>query len=561
MSVWDIIKHIDLDEITTLEQSKEFIKLLLNLTEEIQSEMERNREELQQLRDEINRIKGEQGKPVFKPNKESRQEKDKNKKDKVRNKNNKKGGKKGKIKIDEEVICDVDKDTLPEDAVFKGYEEHIQQDIIIKRKNTLYKIALYYSLKEKKTYRGVVPQSGKGMYGKELKSWLNILNRGCDVTQSRLKLLFGSLGISISNGSINNYLLDSKAWVLKEQSDILRAGISSGSYAQIDGTKSMERGVRKVTQIICGAYFTVFITKKNKKRLSIIEALLGMINGESMLKFGYNSKTIEMLRVLKVSSGDIAKLEKIFGNSKEDGVFEWLGNREEFEEKMEKEASKIKSKKNMYLRVMESFALSYYYMQDEFPVVEYLVSDDAPEYRKLAKILHGLCWVHDARYYKKLIPQVDNHREILSRVMDEYWAFYDSLLAYKKGSPQYRMHQKSIIELNFDKIFSQRTDYFQVNACLDRTLQNKRKLLAVLDNPALPLHNNAAELAARRIVRKRDISLHTWSPTGTLVRDAFMSIIQTCLKLEVSLVDYIKDKITGQNDMPSLSNLIYNTAL
>ena len=100
-----------------------------------------------------------------------------------------------------------------------------------------------------------------------------------------------------------------------------------------------------------------------------------------------------------------------------------------------------------------------------------------------------------------------------------------------------------------------------MNVCLQRTLNNKDKLLAVLDNPALPLHNNSAELEARRIVRKRDISLHTWSFTGTIVRDAFMSVVQTCFKLDVSPFNYIMDRIKGEYAMPSLSTLIYQKAL
>ena len=58
-------------------------------------------------------------------------------------------------------------------------------------------------------------------------------------------------------------------------------------------------------------------------------------------------------------------------------------------------------------------------------------------------------------------------------------------------------------------------------------------------NPALPLHNNAAELAARRIVRKRDISLHTMSQKGTIVRDAFLTIIQTAHKIGINALKYI----------------------
>jgi hypothetical protein len=223
--------------------------------------------------------------------------------------------------------------------------------------------------------------------------------------------------------------LEPQNWVLEEQKEILRARISSGSYCQIDGTKSVERGIRKVTQIICGASFTTFYTKANKKRISIIEALLGMEGAHSGLKYGYNEHTKKVLKALGVSPSERKTLEEIFRNEEEQGIFQWLGNKDAFEQQMRDEAPQIMAKKNMYVRVLESFALGYYYSQDEFPVVDFLLSDDAPEYRKLSLILQGLCWVHDARFYKKLILKLDCHRTVLRTTMDLYWNFYDLLLS------------------------------------------------------------------------------------------------------------------------------------
>ncbi|MCB9297288.1 MAG: hypothetical protein H6559_29805 [Lewinellaceae bacterium] len=64
------------------------------------------------------------------------------------------------------------------------------------------------------------------------------------------------------------------------------------------------------------------------------------------------------------------------------------------------------------------------------------------------------------------------------------------------------------------------------------------------------------ELGARRVVRKRDISLHSWSKTGTKVRDAFMSIVETANKLGVNAMEYIADRISQKHDMPHLADLV-----
>jgi thiamine monophosphate synthase len=72
----------------------------------------------------------------------------------------------------------------------------------------------------------------------------------------------------------------------------------------------------------------------------------------------------------------------------------------------------------------------------------------------------------------------------------------------------------------------------------------------------LPLHNNAAELAARRVVRKRDISLHTWCKKGTQTRYAFMSIVEMAIKIGVNPIQYITKRIKGQQILKPLASRI-----
>ena len=80
--------------------------------------------------------------------------------------------------------------------------------------------------------------------------------------------------------------------------------------------------------------------------------------------------------------------------------------------------------------------------------------------------------------------------------------------------------------------------------------------MKVLILPELPLHNNAAELAARAKVRKRDVSLQTRTDEGTRANDTFMTIVQTAKKLGVSVYDYIFDRVSNKFKMLSLAKLI-----
>jgi DNA-binding protein H-NS len=151
---------------------------------------------------------------------------------------------------------------------------------------------------------------------------------------------------------------------------------------------------------------------------------------------------------------------------------------------------------------------------------------------------------------------LDVHREIHDKTLGRYWEYYAKLKAFRLLDPAQRELRRSKLSEEFDEIIEQQTDYFQLNECLKRTLENKKKLLAVLLNPAISLHNNAAELGARRVVRKRDISLHTWSTQGTQVRDAFMTIVETAAKLGINVVSYIHDRVSGKRQMPAMATSV-----
>jgi len=166
--------------------------------------------------------------------------------------------------------------------------------------------------------------------------------------------------------------------------------------------------------------------------------------------------------------------------------------------------------------------------------------------------------VHDARYYNKLDPKITLHRQKPDDFKSKYWEFYRKLLDFKEQPYEKQQTLKTILCAGFDQIFSPNTKYGALDLAIQRTHSNKEQLLLVLEHPALPLHNNAAELGARRVVRKRDISLHTWSDGGTQLRDAFLFIIETAIKLGVSAYEFIHDRVTPKNDMPSLSSLSDN---
>ncbi|AKB43912.1 MULTISPECIES: hypothetical protein [Methanosarcina] len=73
--------------------------------------------------------------------------------------------------------------------------------------------------------------------------------------------------------------------------------------------------------------------------------------------------------------------------------------------------------------------------------------------------------------------------------------------------------------------------------------------------PESPLHNNAAKLASRAKVRKKDVSLQTITEEGTKTNDTFMTIVQTAKKLGVNAYQYICDRVANKFEIPSMAPL------
>ncbi|WP_286018911.1 hypothetical protein [Candidatus Venteria ishoeyi] len=105
------------------------------------------KERIQTLKDEINRLKGEQGRPSIRPQKKDGDISSEDERNPKNNRPPKKPRtlKKTNIVANREVMRCVDKDKLPEDAIFKEYDTVIIQDIKLTPDNIAFKHEVYYS--------------------------------------------------------------------------------------------------------------------------------------------------------------------------------------------------------------------------------------------------------------------------------------------------------------------------------------------------------------------------------------------------------------------------------
>ena len=515
------------------------VETLLNLIEELYQKVEKLEKENQLLKDENNRLKGEQGKPDIKAKKKRNKNQNySSEKERKITQTRGKNSKNKNIKIDREEILDYDEEELPDDIIFKGYEEVIIQDIKLVTDNIKFRKKKYYSPSTKKTYLSKLPPGYEGQFGPGIKSLVISLYYGGNMTQKKVSEFLSNLGISISTGQISNILIKNQNGFSQEQKEVYDAGLASTPWQHFDQTAARVGGENQTTNVICNPLYSSYLTTEKKDRLNVIKSLIP----HHSLKFIFNEESAQLL----ASFGLPTKWQNAVQKLPQKRVL----NEEQINNLLEEHLTGIgKLQRN---RIKEASAIAYYHQQNDYPIIKTLICDDAPQFKLLTEEL-SLCWVHEGRHYKKLNPLIGYHQKILTKFLDDFWDYYRKLLKYRE-SPNEEMARK--LKSEFELIFSGVSGYQELDLRKELTRGKMKELLLVLEHPELPLHNNPAELAARTMVRRRHISYGTQTELGTKAWDTFMSLVDTTRKLGISFFEYVADRISEVRKIPPLATII-----
>lgn len=533
-----MLTGFDPNQIKDLDGARQAIGLLLNLVEELKSENDALREEIQELRDEINRLQGEQGKPAVKPSKKQPKQDHSSEKERRRPKKWRKGSKVDKIKIDREETRSLDQSQLPEDAEFKGYETVIVQDIQVKTDNVRFWKEKYYSASERQIYLAGLPAGYQGQFGPGLRALVITLYYGAEMTEPKIIEFLSHFDLSISAGQLSNLLTKGQERWHAEKDEIYQAGLESSSWQHIDDTSTRVDGQNYHCHVLGNPLYTAYFTRPRKDRLTIIEILQNV--AEAPLLF--TEQTAAWLDTFavpqwaqRVVAGWPQQVELTYAQVKA---------------LINTDLNRLNDQQQA--RIFEAAALTAYYSQTTQPIIPLLLSDDAPQFRDVTAE-QALCWVHEGRHYKKLTPFLDYHRQLLDDFKTKFWRFYDKLQRYRASpAPQ----QAAVLSREFDTLFSTTTGYQALDRRIAKTKAKKDKLLMVLRHPEIPLHNNPAELGARRRVRKRVVSFGPRTADGVAAWDTFMTLAATAKKLGISFFAYVYDRVAGVNALPALADII-----
>jgi hypothetical protein len=537
-----MLDDLDLSSITD-ERTRILIVRLLNLVEDLSADLRDAHAEIQRLRDEVNRLKGEQGKPDIKPptpptpptNYSSEPERH-------RRAERGKRGKRQPISIDREQPLRVDPAILPPDAEFKGYEQVIVQDVVIRTDNVRFWKEVWYAASTGRSYRAPLPRGYHGEFGPGIQALVLVLAFGCLVSEAKIRELLTNVGVQIADGTISNLLIKDQTAFHAEADAVVQAGLQSSPWQQIDDTGTRVNGQNQHCQIVCNPLYTAYQTTASKDRLSVLDVLRG---GRPRV-FRLNAEALGYLDLVKLSQITRERVRALpWDQDLDEPTLATL---------LATHLPQVGAQARKW--IMDACAVAAYHAQTDHPVVRLLVCDDAPQWAWLTEAIGG-CWVHEGRHYKKLTPAIAAHRTALHAFLDDFWSLYDDLLAYREQPTD---AERVRLTAAFDTLVATKTDYWALNDRIAKTGARKTALLAVLSHPEIPLHNNAAELAARQRVRKRDVSFGPRTAEGIKAWDTFMSLADTTRKLGVSFYHYIHDRIRGTGAIPPLADLIAERA-
>jgi len=488
-------------------------------------------------REEIARLKGLKGPPRLKPSKPSGMEQASAKKDGASGTRTRGGrGKKtlSRVAAEDRVISA----EVPAGSRFKGYEDFVVQDLVIRPTVVRFRRERWVT-PDGRTVVAPLPDGISGHFGPKLRRFVLAQHHQGQVTMARLVTLLKAIGIEISKRQVVRLLIDGQDRFQDEARDVLRAGLETSPWVTVDDTGARHKARNGFCTQIGNDRFAWFSTTNSKSRCNFLE-LLRASHGCYVI----NADALDYMRD-RALSGPVLQM---LANADQT----WFADKEAWLAHLEQLGITAMKVQPDPVRVATEGALWGSIKSHGLLRETVIVSDDAGQFNVGQ---HALCWIHAERLVHKLDTFTEKTRAIQDRIRRLIWRYYDALKAFQRSPSATR---RTTLRGRFDRIFRRRTGFATLDRLLARLHANKAELLMVLDRPEIPLHTNGSENDIRAYVTKRKVSGGTRSNAGRDCRDAFLSLLKTCAKLNITFWDYLGDRlaIPDAKTVPYLPQLV-----
>jgi hypothetical protein len=532
------LPDVNLDAISD-PATREVVQQLLNIIEALAAENAALRAENQQLRDENTRLKGGSGKPNIKPSLPPPPTDHSSEAERQTRTPRGKPRKNASLTVTREERCLVDPASLPQDARFNGTRETIAQNLIFQVEVIRFLREEWFVPSTNTTILAPLPPGYHGGFSPSIQTLIPALGHDTtNVSQPALLHFLRTVGVSIGAGTVARLLADVSGRWAEEAEACHQAGLASGSWVATDQTSTRVDGQNEVCHVVGNTLFTSYHTRPGGTRQDVLAVLWGQ-----ELRFRLNDEAVRWLESTRLPASLCTRLVQ---------ALPWEHDLSSAELHDHLSTAGIRLGRQQLQQLGDALAVAAYHAQTSVPIVDWLLSDDATVYDQLSEG-HGLCWVHDWRHYAKLRPVVACHLRALQEYRSDYWELYRALLKYRLSPSE---AERARLRRVFDTLCERKTGYAALDERISKTADKREQLLAVLELPDLPLHNNDMELAARRRVRKRDVSFGPQSRAGARAWDSFQTIAATAAKLGVGLFHYLRDRLVSPETTPSLAERI-----
>ena len=512
---------------------RDLVRALAGQLDEVTRENAALRAENQHLRDEIARLKRLPPRPPFAP---SGMEKASASPPQAPSASRRRGPKRDRAT--REVII---RAAAPAGSRFKGYATLLVRELTLAAEVIAYRRERWLT-PQGRLVTAPPPAGIDGGFGPNLRRFCLVMHAQGQVTTERLTAILNGVGVAISKRQVVRLLTGGLEAFVAEDQAVLKAGLATAPFITVDDTGARHQRRDNVTTQIGGDRFTVFRTGRSKSRQNFLSLLRAgsdvyVVNEEAlefMRRAGLDASVCERLRrhPSKAFAGERAWLMHLASLSVD--VFD----------------------RNL-VRILTEGALWGAVRAEGLMRDTIVVSDDAGQFRVAD---HALCWIHVERLIHKLMPATARQEKAVKTIRDRVWKLYRTL---KQWKAQPVPDAAGALAACFDKVFTLRTGFPDLDRLLARLHRRKASLLKVLERPEIPLHTNASENDLRACVTKRKISGGTMSAEGRQARDVMLGLMKTCRKLDLSFFAYLGARLScgdPAHPMPSLASLVARPA-
>ena len=388
-------------------------------------------------RDEITRLKGVPGRPVLKPSGMERATQPTSPRGK--GKRGQGGKKTARRVIHEDRVV---KAAAPAGSRFKGYEDFVVQDLVLRPHVVRYRRERWLT-PDGQTITAPLPAEVRGHFGAELRRFVLVQHHQGQVTVARLLAQLQAIGIDVSKRQVMRLLIAGQDGFVDEARDVLRAGLTNAAWLSVDDTGARHKAVNGVCTQIGNDHFAWFGTTGSKSRLNFLDLLRA-----GHTDYVINAEALAYMRDRALAGSVVALLSEQADTHFAD-LAAWRAHlaRLGIASRPPSPGIELQAIQDP-VRLATEGAVWGSVKAHGFLCETVILSDGAGQF-DVGR--HALCWVHAERLVHKLDTFTELHRTAQDHIRGLIWWFYSDLKAYRADPTPRR---RTELRARFNRIFN-----------------------------------------------------------------------------------------------------------